>query len=139
MPRRIIDFDLDLNTQNMTTRFQCKDFEDIQVNAHIIEKGQPYDLSNCTVDFVSSLGIEELIGVVDNVVQFTFNSGSNFNKIAEGEIIINDANGTLKTPSFFFSITKSLSGEIIIAFYQLIDVEGYNLVDSEGYYLKVRG
>ena len=139
MPKRIINFDLDLNKRENTLKFQAKDFEDLEVNVTIKNNGQVYNLDGCKVDFVSTHGAEEILSVLDNVIKFTFNTGAEREKVYEGEITIVDEEGVLKTPSFFFYVGKSLSGEISIGAFILKDSEGYILKDSEGYILKVRG
>ena len=139
MPRRVVNFSLDLDKYDMSIKFKAKDFEAIELNVTLLKDGQIYDLSNCTVDFVSSNGIEEVLDVADNIIKIKFNTGYEINKIYEGEIVVTDNEGSIKSPSFFFYICRSLSGEINVVFVNLLDSEGYTLLDSEGNFLKIRG
>lgn len=139
MPRRIETFTLDLDRHDMSTKFKAKDFEDMELHITLTKNNSIFKLDGCSVDFVSSNGIEEVLDVVDNIIKVKFNNGYDANKIYEGELVITDSEGTLKTPSFFFYICRSLSGEINVVFISLIDNEGYILLDSENNFLKVRG
>ena len=139
MPRRVVAFNLDIDRTDMVTKFKAKDFEDIELNITLTKNNSIFNLDGCSVDFISSNGIEEVLDVVDNTIRVKFNTGYDVNKIYEGELVITDSEGTLKTPSFFFYICRSLSGEINVVFVSLIDNDGYILLDSENNFLKVRG
>lgn len=139
MPRRKIQLDLDYVKNNNVIKFNAKQFEDIEIQVTIIENKAIYDLENSTVEFYCDKQLEYTVEVVDNVVIIVIESESVIEEgIYKCELIIDDSEGTLKIPTFYFYVHKSLSGNVIIELKTLLDSDGNTLLDSNGNTLKVR-
>ena len=140
MPKRVFDLELDINNTSYNNKFTAKQFEDIELNITLKDKTNILNLNDCMVNFACNKDLDFTCNIVDSKVRVTIESESVIDiGIYEAELSIDDKEGTLKTPSFYFLINKSLTGEIILILKTLLDKNGATLIDSENNYLKVRG
>ncbi|MCI7207705.1 MAG: BppU family phage baseplate upper protein [Clostridium sp.] len=140
MPKRIKKIEVDINKKDTSMKFFAKQYEDICVEAAITDGGTIVDFTNCIIEWHSDLleGVP-IINTKGNKIKLIFNASS-LKKVGmcTAELVIKDNDGTIKTPNFYFYISKSISGEVSVELKILRDSEGNRLIDSNGNILKVR-
>lgn len=143
MPERIVI--LDIYSVNSTIAFDIKQYEDLKLHVILNDRKKPYMLDNELVELyikyknnnndAISYESKKVIGndiYIDIPSDFFSLVG-----ILECELNVKGDLGVLKTPIFYGSVSRSLSGSGVT--YDLVDSEGYKLIDADGYELKVRG
>ena len=140
MPKKIKKIELDINKKDRSMKFFAKQYEDICVEVAITDCGTIVQFTNCIIEWHSDLEAVPTINANGNKIEIIFNASS-IKKVGmcTAELVIKDNDGTIKTPSFYFYINKSISGEVSVELKTLLDSEGCRLIDSNGNILKVRG
>ena len=140
MPKRVLNLELDINKTSYNNQFTAKQFEDLELNLTLKDKTNILNLNDCIVNFACDKNLIFSCDVVEDKIKVVIESESVIETgVYEAELSIDDKEGTLKTPSFYFMINKSLIGEVIVTLKTLLDLKGNILKDSENNYLKVRG
>ena len=138
MPKKIKKIEVDINKKDRSVKFFAKQYEDICVEVAITDGGTIVDFTNCIIEWHSDLEGVPAINTNGNKIELIFNASKKVG-MCKAELVIKDDNGTIKTPNFYFYISKSISGEVSVELKTLLDSEGCRLIDSNGNTLKVRG
>lgn len=143
MPKKIVDTRIDIDKKYTGITFVVKNGECLKINVSLLENRR---VKNVDVDATITMRYINLetyeqgnIGgyIKDNTLIFD----NDFTGFSEGyykyEIIVEDKEGTIITPSHYFQVKQSI-GKVDIVLYQLQDREGNTLKDKNGNLLKVR-
>ena len=143
MPKKQVNTRIDIDKNYTGISFKVKNGECLKINISLLENRRVKDVdvdATITMRYINLETFEQgNIGgyIEDNTLIFD----NDFTNFSEGyykyEIIVEDEEGTIITPSHYFKVKQSI-GKVDIVLYQLQDREGNTLKDKNGNLLKVR-
>lgn len=140
MPRRVKNIELDINNDDFTNKFSAKQYEDLEINIYLQDDLNLVSYADCEVSFGCDKDVNATCSIIGRVATVLIN---NEDLVDTGkynaELVIQNEDGTLLTPTFSFFINESVDvfnalGET----YPLEDCEGYNVRDPKGFLVNVK-
>lgn len=143
MPKKVVDTRIDIDKNYTGITFVVKNRECLKINVSLLENRRVKDVDVDAIITMRYINLEtfeqgNIGGYIEDKILTFDNDFSNFGEgYYKYEIVIEDEEGTIITPSHYFEVKQSI-GKVNIVLYQLQDREGNTLKDKNGNLLKVR-